>query len=172
VIVSDGVLEGWKWLALAVGVVFAILLRVTPRAQSKRALIYGAVAVFALIAAFGTRALGRPVVVVKRANAPTETTRGVLFFSEDYAFQDGHHDRLTQTGQGTLVVNDGAGDMRIKSINYGSIGIGSDPVTVPAMSLYDAKYGIDYVGPNDPPPAEVESKISFEIKYWLTWSSL
>jgi hypothetical protein len=171
VIISDGVLEGFKWFGLAAAVIFTILMRATPRAQGARSLGFAAIAAVALFFAFAFRSLGRPIVVVRRSDAPTETTRGVLYFSEDYAFQDGHHERLTKGGPGTLVVNDATTAMRIEAVNYGSIGIGSDPEPVAPMSLHDAKYGIDYVGPNDRPPQEVESNISFSIKYWLRWDS-
>jgi hypothetical protein len=134
-----------------------------------RRIVFGVAAVACLGLAFGEKSLGRPVVIVRRAAGETEKTRGVLYASRDYAFQDGHHARLTGDGAGTLVVNDGAGPMRIESIHYGSIAVASDPEPVAPMSLHDAKYGIDYVGPDAPPPSEVQSNISFDIKYWLTW---
>ena len=168
-IVSDETLRWLQWLWIVVAAGFGIALRVTPKGQWKRSLIFSVVAIVALVLAIGEKGMGRPIVVVRRApGAPTDKTRGVLYGSRDYTFLDGHHARLGG-GEGTLVVNDSASAAWIRSINYGSIAIPVDPEPVAPMSLHDAKYGVDYVGPDDHPPSEVSSNISFAIKYWLTW---
>ena len=109
------------------------------------------------------------MLVVKMAEVgEIEKTRARLFGGKTYVFQDGHSARLS-SGDPVLVVNDSRRPMRIQTVSYGSISSMSDPTPVAPMSVEEARYGVDYVGPDEPPPAQVSSEISFDFKYWLTW---
>jgi hypothetical protein len=169
VLVDESIFGVLKWVGLLVAAGLAIALRVTPRGQGRLAAkLIGGIAV-SLGIGLGLKPLGRPVVIVKIPEVgEIEKTRARLYGGRTYALQDGHQVRLS-SGDVTLVVNDSPRTMTIRTISYGSIPSMGGPTPVGPMSLAEAPYGIDYVGPDDPPPNEVSSEISFSFKYWLTW---
>jgi hypothetical protein len=169
VLVDQSILDVLKWVGILAAAGLAIALRVTPRGDGRRAgkLIAGIVVSLGL--GFGLGPLGRPVVIVKIPEVgEIEKTRARLYGGRTYAFQDGRQARLS-SGDLTLVVNDSVRALTLRTISYGSIPSMGGPTPVGPMSVVEAPYGVDYVGPDEPPPNEVSSEISFSFKYWLTW---
>ncbi|CAN5302560.1 hypothetical protein BH09MYX1_BH09MYX1_38230 [soil metagenome] len=167
---GDGTLEVFQWVGLVGAFVCAVGVRVSVAGNWKR--LVGCVAgVFAFgVVAFGIRMSGLPVLIVKiPPGGGFEPKRGRSYFGERYTLQNGTTVSLEGDRDGTLIVNDSAKTMRIQTVYYGSISLPSNPTPVPAMGAFASGLRIDNVGPNDPPPSEVASNISFDMRNWLTW---
>jgi hypothetical protein len=167
-LIDASVFDTLKWIGLLVGFVLAVAFKATPSGQPRRFWgLLGGIAL-ALGLAFGLRHLGAPAVVVKRPQqGPAEKLRVVVFGTPAYTFQDGTTTALARASD-TLVVNDGWTTAELRSVSYG-IGLGGGSESIAPMSTFDAKYGVDYVGPDEAPPDEIRSKTGIAVKYWVTW---
>ena len=157
---------------LSVGVTVAglsaVILRVLPRG-GRRVLICLAGIALGILIAVVPHLIGVDVILVRQdASGFVAATRARLVGTTGYRFADGHTETLGKSGR-TLVVNDTPRVLRVETVYYGSIGLPSEPRPIPAMTAYASLVEIDNVGPDHPPPAQVESSISFEIRHWLTW---
>lgn len=72
----------------------------------------------------------------------------------------------------TIVINEARRPVRLETIVYSRSDLAfasPDIVTIEALTVHVVQAKLDYLGPDDPPPEEFESKSSEETKYWLTW---
>jgi hypothetical protein len=136
-------------------------------------LVVLALLVVTIIFGFVVEPFGTPVVIVKITNDSTLKTRGSVFGTKAYTFQDGHSETIENEG-GTVVVNDSTTLMHVDTKSYGDVTaaiatqmFGSED-DVPAMKVTTLAYPVQFVGRDDPPPHAVQGVYS-EKRYWLVW---
>lgn len=187
-IVPTSTFDAFKWATFGVffgGLAAAALLlpknpdRTSPRAAKVRKIALAVLAFDLLLAfvGFGAEPIGTPVVIVRVTESfdgeQAAKTRGSLYGSHAYTFQDGHTESL-HGAPGTLVVNDSRRTMRITTQSYGDptaaflTALTSKPEEIAPMKTAVFDHPVDYVGNDDPPPQSVEGVYAKE-KYWLVW---
>lgn len=83
-------------------------------------------------------------------------------------------ERVSPGTRGGWVINRARRDVRVETIQYGSIGFGGGtPTPVPAGKCRQVG-DIDFIGPDDPPPQEldvegVDAQLNMAFRSWLTW---
>ena len=183
-LVSTDTFDGLKWIAIALfvvsiiaGVVF-VPKNIEPysdRAKKVRrvALMVIAFIIVVAVMAFGLEPFATSVVIVKiAASGEVEKTRASLFGARNYEFQD-HHIETMRPGR-TTIVNDSTQQMRVAIASYGDATMAltssllDAPDKVPPMTITAVDHSVDFVGPDDPPPHEVQGTYS-EKRYWLEW---
>lgn len=184
-IVSTPTFDAFKYAALG-GFVLAIVAalafipknldRESDRAKTirKRALAVVAILTLLAVMGFGVEPLGTPVVIVKIGpSSEIAKTRGRLFGSSPYRFQDDHSATLASQGK-TIVVDDSKLPMHVELQSYGdeSAAIVShlvaDDDKIAPMTVAVLDHPIDFIGPDDPPPPKVQG-VYAESRYWLEW---
>ncbi|MEO8875364.1 MAG: hypothetical protein ABI461_07245 [Polyangiaceae bacterium] len=150
--------------------------RTSARAKRIRLIILVVLAFFALtiIPAFVVEAFGTQLVIVKiTTDGTTKKTRGSLFGTTPYTFQDGHTETLTNDGH-TIVVDDSTTRMHVDTKSYGDVTaalatrmFGSED-EVPPMKVTTFEHPIHFVGRDNPPPHAVDG-VYAEERYWLVW---
>jgi len=127
----------------------------------------------AFVIGFGVESFGAPIVIVKITGDSVTKTRGRLFGSQSYTFQNGRSGTLTKSG-GTIVVNDSTVVLHLLSRSYGDErtallhALVSAPESAASGSVASFDHDIHFVGPDDPPPHSVDGAFSQE-RYWLDW---
>ena len=136
------------------------------------AVIMGLV-LLAFVVGFAAEPFGAPVIIVKITGDGVKKTRGRLFGSQSYTFQNGQSAMLGKSG-GTVVVNDSTTLLHVVTQSYGDEGtallnaIVSSPENAPPMLVAALDHDIQFVGPDDPPPPSVQGAFAQE-RYWLDW---
>jgi hypothetical protein len=147
----------------------------SPRAAKikKGTLIVLAGLVVLAVLAFGVEPFGGAVLILTDATNDGASARRVLFGTCSYTFRDGHVETIRSSG-GTSIVNDSGQLRRVELVSYGDLAaaVGSHlvdpPKTVAPNATTIVDHGVHFIGPNDPPPPEVQG-IHSANRYWLIW---
>jgi hypothetical protein len=164
---AAGVAIAWWWLKI--------------KTKLQKGLFSAGIALLLGCAAF-VGDVGTRVVIVRfsKLDAPVEKRTGKFIFTLNYVFQNGSKTtlhRLTQSDDATILVNDSPETLRIVGVTYSTqpaFGIGSGkrppPALIPPMSTSDFPYGApDEIGPDQTPPATMDSSLPFGVRSWVTW---
>nr|HEX4317927.1 hypothetical protein [Kofleriaceae bacterium] len=118
-------------------------------------------------AAAGWLYMKKVEVVIVRDGAGGLVTERAVYLGD----MRGTCDRVLPGTTGGWVIDESSQDVRVESVDYGiAIGFGSKPDPIPAGKCRQTG-DIDYVGPDNPPPSEVEVDSDFKMAFrtWLTW---
>jgi hypothetical protein len=109
---------------------------------------------------------------VVRVSPDLEISKGRLIGTATVHVGD-HDVEVTARGSGvTVVINETALPMRVESLVYGELRVGTfvpPDVAIPPKSTYSVHSSINYVGPWDAPPDSVKTKSGGKLEFWLTW---
>lgn len=168
-LVANWLAETMAW-GLGGGIILGAVLfgrRLLRSERPLRALGMLPVALFGLIFAGSKWANGTRVLIVQsdRGRAVRQDLR--LYGVKEYRFRNGSATELTMGPGRHLVVNDTVSQLTLKTVRYG-YGLSSSDAIAP-FSTYHSDGIITNFGPQDAPPAEIQSTEHGAQRYWLRW---
>jgi len=131
------------------------------------ALLMVPVALFGLLLAVSRWANGTRVLIVQADPAGRALRLDLrLYGAKEYRFRDGSVARLTMSSGRHLVVNDTSSPLTLEHVRYG-YGVSTSQRIAP-FSAHPSGI-ITNFGPQDPPPAKIQTTEYGGERFWLRW---